>query len=50
MKPYGLKVGGRPGCNCGICRKRGWREGAEGPKTIKASARQEGKREAYQVE
>lgn len=50
MQPYGRKTGGRPGCNCGVCRKRGWREGAEGPKVVKAYARSEGKREALRTE
>ncbi len=40
MKPYGLKLGGNPGCNCG----RGWREGATQNTICKASARQEAKR------
>ena len=43
MKPYGLKLGGNPGCNCGRCR-RGWREGATQNTICKASARQEAKR------
>lgn len=44
MKPYGLKLGGNPGCNCGRCRRRGWREGATQNTICKASARQEAKR------
>lgn len=44
MKPYGLKAGGNPGCNCGRCRRRGWREGATENTICKASARQEAKR------
>ncbi len=43
MKPYGLKLGGNPGCNCGRCR-RGWREGATQNTICKTSARQEAKR------
>ncbi len=43
MKPYGLKLGGNPGCNCGRCR-RGWREGATQNTICKSSARQEAKR------
>lgn len=49
MKPYGLKLGGNPGCNCGRCKRRGWREGATQNLIVKASARQEGKREALRT-
>lgn len=50
MKPYGLKLGGNPGCNCGRCKRRGWREGATQNLIVKASARREGKREALRID
>lgn len=49
MKPYGLKLGGNPGCNCGRCKRRGWREGATQNTIVKASARREGKIEALRI-
>lgn len=50
MKPYGLKLGGNPGCNCGRCKRRGWREGATQNTIVKAAARREGKIEALRID